>query len=74
MLVATFAAAVLVLAYPILVGFTASVRHLVLLAPTAGVLACTCYVVTEIMQPYRGWIKVEPDALVPHSEQLRRSP
>ncbi|MDX8048538.1 hypothetical protein SK571_04030 [Lentzea sp. BCCO 10_0798] len=70
----TLGGALAVLAFPLLIGFSASIRHVVLISLMAGVLGFTCYVVSDITQPFRGWIKVEPIAFRTVSTEFQRIP
>lgn len=49
-------------AYPLLVGFSADLRHVLSLVFLAGILAFTLYFAVELDQPFHGLIKVEPDS------------
>ncbi|MEU6155047.1 DUF4239 domain-containing protein [Actinosynnema sp. NPDC047251] len=71
MLVATIIGAIAMIGYPILVGTTTRARHLIALGVMAGAVAFTCVLCLDIAQPFRGDLKVEPDAFVTLSEELR---
>ncbi|KOV82858.1 hypothetical protein ADL03_22495 [Nocardia sp. NRRL S-836] len=74
MLAATLVGAAMMIVFPLLVGFTARLRHIVQMAITAGVLAGVCVVCVGIAHPYEGWLHVEPDAFTDVSEELDHIP
>lgn len=73
-LVATLLGAAAMVVFPLLVGFTARLRHVVQMAITAGVLAGVCVVCVGTSHPFHGWLRVEPDAFTSVSEELDRIP
>lgn len=62
LLLGTIVGGVAMVAFPVLVGFSANLRHIVSLAGLAGVLAFTVYFAIELDQPFHGLIRVEPDS------------
>lgn len=74
MLGATLAGAAAMVAFPLLMGFTARPRHVVQMAILAGVLAGVCVVCVGMAHPYDGWLHVDPDAFTSVSEELERIP
>lgn len=60
--------------FPLLIGFTAKPRHVVLIGVMAGVLGLTCYLMLDVTQPFAGWIKVEPSAFQSAGEELLKIP
>jgi hypothetical protein len=49
-------------AFPLLIGFSADLRHIISLAALAGILAFTIYFAIELDQPFHGLIRVDPDS------------
>lgn len=74
MLIATIAGAVGMVAFPLLVGFTARVRHVVLIGVMAAALALTCVLLLDITQPFAGRLMVEPEVYRMVSEEFLRIP
>jgi hypothetical protein len=62
LLLGTIVGGVAMVAFPLLVGFSADLRHIVSVVALAGVLAFTVYFAIELDQPFRGLIRVEPDS------------
>jgi hypothetical protein len=73
-LMATLAGGAGMVAFPIAVGFTSRIRHLILIGAMAGVLASTCFLLLDITQPFDGWLMVEPEPFRIVSEELLRIP
>jgi hypothetical protein len=73
-LIATLVGATGMVVFPILVGFTARIRHVVLIGVMTGVLASTCYLLLDSTQPFDGWLMVEPEPFRVVSEELLRIP
>jgi hypothetical protein len=62
LLLGTIVGGIAMVAFPLLVGFSADLRHIISLVALAGVLAFTVYFAVELDQPFRGLIRVEPDS------------
>jgi hypothetical protein len=62
LLLGTIIGGVAMVAFPLLIGFSADLRHIVSLAALAGILAFTVYFAIELDQPFHGLIRVEPDS------------
>jgi CDP-diglyceride synthetase len=60
LLLGTIIGGVAMVAFPLLIGFSADVRHIVSLVALAGVLAFMIYFAIELDQPFHGLIRVEP--------------
>jgi hypothetical protein len=74
LLVTTVIGAVLMVAFPLLIGFSADLRHIVSLAILAGLLAFAVYFSVELDQPLHGLIKVDPDAFRSALDEFGRIP
>ncbi|WP_173125836.1 bestrophin-like domain [Kibdelosporangium persicum] len=61
-------------AFPLLVGFSADLRHVLSLVFLAGILAFTVYFAVELDQPFHGLIKVEPDSFRNALAEFNRIP
>lgn len=61
LLLGTIIGGIAMIGYPLLIGFTANL-HVVSLVALAGILAFTVYFALELDQPFHGLIKIEPDA------------
>jgi hypothetical protein len=62
LLLGTIIGGIAMVAYPLLIGFEATLRHIISLTFMAGLLAFAIYFSLELDQPFSGLIKVEPDA------------
>lgn len=62
LLLGTIVGGIAMVGYPLLIGFTATLRHVVSLVALAGILAFAVYFALELDQPFHGLIKIEPDA------------
>jgi hypothetical protein len=70
MLFGTIAGAIGMIVFPLLIGFTSRVRHVLQLSATAAVLAFVCVVCVGMTQPFSGMLRVEPDAFTTVSDEL----
>jgi formate hydrogenlyase subunit 3/multisubunit Na+/H+ antiporter MnhD subunit len=61
-LLGTIIGAMAMIGYPLLIGFTASLRHILSLVPLAGILAFTVCFSLELDRPFHGLFRVDPDA------------
>jgi hypothetical protein len=62
LLLGTIIGGMAMVAYPLLIGFSATLRNIIGLTAMAGLLAFAIYFSLELDQPFSGLIKVEPDA------------
>jgi hypothetical protein len=62
LLLGTIVGAIAMVAYPLLIGFTANLRHVLSMVALGGLLAFTVYFSLELDQPFHGLIRVDPDA------------
>ncbi|ONI74798.1 hypothetical protein ALI144C_39055 [Actinosynnema sp. ALI-1.44] len=62
LLFGTIIGGVMMVAFPLLMGFSNELRHVVGLVGLAGIVAFSLYFAIELDEPYNGMIKVEPDA------------
>jgi hypothetical protein len=60
--------------YPLLMGFSNELRHIVSIMVLAGTLAFTVYFSVELDDPFHGLIKVEPDAFTNALDEYARIP
>jgi predicted NAD/FAD-dependent oxidoreductase len=61
LLIGTAIGAVVMVGFPLLIGFSADVRHIASLVVLAAILTFIMYFATELDHPFSGLIKVEPD-------------
>ncbi|RSM64401.1 DUF4239 domain-containing protein [Kibdelosporangium aridum] len=70
----TIIGAFVMVAYPLLIGFSADLRHVLSIVTLAGILAFTLYFAIELDQPFHGLIKAEPDAFRTALAEFNRIP
>lgn len=73
-LIGTIVGAVGMILFPLLIGFTARVRHVLQLSLTAAVLAFVCVLCVGMTQPFTGMMQVEPEAFTTVTEELAGIP
>ena len=73
-LIGTIVGAVGMILFPLLIGFTARVRHVLQLSLTAAVLAFVCVLCVGMTQPFTGMLRVEPEAFTTVTEELAGIP
>lgn len=56
----TIIGCIMMVAFPLVIGFSADLRHVLSIVGLAGVLAFTLYFAIELDQPFQGLIKAEP--------------
>nr|WP_042196835.1 DUF4239 domain-containing protein [Kibdelosporangium sp. MJ126-NF4]CEL22585.1 hypothetical protein [Kibdelosporangium sp. MJ126-NF4]CTQ89727.1 hypothetical protein [Kibdelosporangium sp. MJ126-NF4] len=61
-------------AFPLLMGFSNELRHIVSIVVLAGTLAFTVYFAVELDEPFHGLIKVEPGSFSTALEEYARIP
>lgn len=74
MLIGTITGAVGMILFPLLIGFTSRVRHVLQLSLTAAVLAFVCVMCVGMTQPFTGMLRVEPEAFTSVTEELAGIP
>ncbi|WP_245381014.1 bestrophin-like domain [Kibdelosporangium banguiense] len=74
LLFGTIVGGVAMVTFPLLIGFSADLRHILSLAALAGILAFTVYFAIELDQPFRGLIRVEPDSFRTALTEYQRIP
>lgn len=62
LLVGTLAGGLVMVLFPVLMGLSAGLRHVVATALLTGALAATAFVAVELDHPFHGLIQVGPDA------------
>ncbi|MCE7010715.1 DUF4239 domain-containing protein [Kibdelosporangium philippinense] len=70
----TIIGAFVMVAYPLLIGFSADLRHVLSIVALAGILAFTLYFAIELDQPFHGLIKAEPDSFRTALAEFNRIP
>jgi Protein of unknown function (DUF4239) len=63
LLIGTVLGAVIMIGFPLLIGFSAGFRHITSIVLLAALLGFAVYFAIELDQPFGGLIKVEPDSL-----------
>jgi hypothetical protein len=74
MLFGTLAGAVCMIVYPMLIGFTSRVRHILQMAVMAALLAFVCVLCVQLDQPFAGVLRVQPEAFTSVTEELAGIP
>jgi formate hydrogenlyase subunit 3/multisubunit Na+/H+ antiporter MnhD subunit len=74
MLIGTVVGAIGMIVFPFLIGFTSRRRHVLQMIVTAAVLAFVCVVCVGMTQPFKGMLRVEPDAFTTVTEELAEIP
>jgi hypothetical protein len=74
LLLGTVIGAATMIGYPLLIGFSADLRHIAGLVLLAGALALVIYFSIELDSPFSGLIKIEPDAFRSALAQYSRIP
>jgi formate hydrogenlyase subunit 3/multisubunit Na+/H+ antiporter MnhD subunit len=74
MLIGTLVGAVGMIAFPLLIGFTARARHVVQMGVTAAVLAFVCVLCLGMTHPFSGVLRVQPEAFTSVTEELAGIP
>ncbi|GGU38451.1 bestrophin-like domain [Lentzea flava] len=74
MLIGTLLGAVGMIVFPLLIGFTARVRHVVQMGVTAAVLAFVCVLCLGMTHPFSGVLRVQPEAFTSVTEELAGIP
>ncbi|NKE55899.1 DUF4239 domain-containing protein [Lentzea sp. PSKA42] len=74
MLFGTLAGAVCMIVFPMLIGFTARVRHILQMIVMAALLAFVCVLCVQLDQPFSGVLRVQPEAFVSVAEELAGIP
>jgi Protein of unknown function (DUF4239) len=70
MLIGTIVGAVGMVDFPLLIGFTARLRHVLQMSLTAAVLAFVCVLCLGMTQPFSGVFRVEPEAFTGVVDEL----
>ncbi|GAB2832915.1 bestrophin-like domain [Lentzea nigeriaca] len=74
MLIGTLAGAVVMILFPLLIGFTARVRHVVQMGVSAAVLASVCVLCLGMTHPFSGVLRVQPEAFTSVTDELAGIP
>ena len=70
MLIGTIVGAIGMVVFPLLIGFTARLRHVVQMSVTAAVLAFVCVLCLGMTHPFSGVLRVQPEAFVSVTDEL----
>ncbi len=74
MLAGTLAGAVGMVVFPLLIGFTARLRHVLQMSVTAAVLAFVCVLCLGMTHPFSGVLRVQPEAFTSVTDELAGIP
>jgi len=74
MLIGTLAGAVGMVVFPLLIGFTARLRHVLQMSVMAAVLAFVCVLCLGMTHPFSGVLRVHPEAFTSVTEELAGIP
>lgn len=70
MLIGTLVGAVGMVVFPLLIGFTARLRHVLQMGVMAGVLAVVCVLCLGMTHPFSGVLRVQPEAFTSVVDEL----
>ncbi|MEU0882415.1 hypothetical protein ABZ345_27710 [Lentzea sp. NPDC005914] len=73
-LIATIVGAVGMVVFPLLIGFTARLRHVLQMGVMAAVLAFVCVLCLGMTHPFSGVLRVRPDAFTTVTEEIAGIP